>query len=90
VEQIVARQTNINANLLRKVSVLEKTIHTMSNHRDRHHPENHQQQQQQRWWQHDAERTQNDAPAPGLLSSHRMYSIFHELYILQNNSTKNN
>jgi len=64
VEQIVAKQTNINANLLRKVAMLEKMLHTKLI----------QQQQQQHWWRsnvglQDRQRVQNDAQQPtGLLS----------------------
>ena len=73
VEQIAAKQTHINANLLRKVALLEKILHTKSIY---HHQQQHQQQQQpppqpQYWWrshdrQQDRQRMQNDAPAPGL------------------------
>ena len=67
VEQIIAKQTNINANLLRKVAMLEKMLHTKFNHHHLLHHHHHQQQQQQ-WRQSNArpqDRTSNDALAPG-------------------------
>jgi len=74
VEQIVAKQTNINANVLRKVGVLEKLLHTKLI--DHHHQ--HQAQHQQHWSlsksqpSEDGQRMHDDAPLSRVASADRM------------------
>ena len=77
VEQIVAKQTDINADMLRKVSMLQKLIRTKLIDHHHYQQANQQQQQQQHWWlsndqPQDGQRMHDDALPLALPSPYRM------------------